>query len=119
MRGHLDALPAPVAAEDVQATLLELTAGTACDALIRHAPGTQRLLVCGGGAFNDALMARLQSLMQPVPVLSTATEGVAPDQVEALAFAWLAQAFVERRPGNLPAVTGAHGARVLGALYPA
>jgi anhydro-N-acetylmuramic acid kinase len=45
--------------------------------------------------------------------------GVAPDQVEALAFAWLAQAFLQRRPGNLPAVTGARGPRVLGALYPA
>jgi anhydro-N-acetylmuramic acid kinase len=42
-----------------------------------------------------------------------------PLQVEALAFAWLAHAFVTQQPGNLPAVTGARGPRVLGALYPA
>jgi anhydro-N-acetylmuramic acid kinase len=44
---------------------------------------------------------------------------VAPDQVEALAFAWLAQGFLARQAGNVPAVTGARGPRVLGALYPA
>ena len=48
-----------------------------------------------------------------------ADRGVPPDQIEALAFAWLAQAHVLRRPGNLPRVTGAAGPRVLGALYPA
>jgi anhydro-N-acetylmuramic acid kinase len=54
-----------------------------------------------------------------VAVNSTADAGVPPLQVEALAFAWLAQAFVERRSGSLPAVTGARGPRLLGALYPA
>jgi anhydro-N-acetylmuramic acid kinase len=54
-----------------------------------------------------------------VDLAPTEAEGVPADQVEALAFAWLARAFVERRPGNLPAVTGAAGPRLLGALYPA
>ena len=111
-----ESLPAP----DVMATLTELTARSASEALQRQAPGTTRLLVCGGGAFNAYLMSRLSHLLDPgVNVQSTAAEGVPPDQVEALAFAWLAQAFAEHRSGNLPAVTGAAGPRLLGALYPA
>ena len=104
---------------DVQATLAELTARAAVDAIARHASKTRRLLVCGGGAFNSHLMQRLSALAPGVEVSSTATKGVPPDQVEALAFAWLAQRFVDRRPGNLPVVTGARGLRVLGALHPA
>ncbi|MCL4736917.1 MAG: anhydro-N-acetylmuramic acid kinase [Burkholderiaceae bacterium] len=103
----------------VQATLLELTVRAAADALRRHAPGTVRLAVCGGGAFNDALMARLAARLPGIQVQSTGVLGVPPDQVEALAFAWLAKAFVDGRPGNVPAVTGAVGPRRLGALYPA
>jgi len=80
---------------------------------------TRRLLVCGGGAFNAHLMQRIRAALPDVEVLSTAAAGVPPDQVEAMAFAWLARAFMERQAGNLPAVTGARGPRVLGALYPA
>ena len=106
--------------QDVMATLAELSARSVVDALRRHAPATREMLVCGGGAFNAHLMARLASRCgEGVVVRSTADAGVPPDQVEALAFAWLAQAFVDRRAGNLPAVTGAAGPRVLGALYPA
>ncbi len=104
---------------DVMATLAELTVRAAAEALQRHAPATQALVVCGGGAFNDHLMARLAALLPGVKVASSAQAGVPPEQVEALAFAWLARAFCERRAGNLPAVTGAAGPRVLGALYPA
>ena len=110
--------PTGLSAADVQATLTELTAACAATALQRHAPRTATLLVCGGGAFNHHLMARLRSRLPAVEVLSTAAAGVPPDQVEALAFAWLARAFVLREPGNLPAVTGARGPRVLGAWYP-
>jgi anhydro-N-acetylmuramic acid kinase len=106
--------------QDVQATLAEFTARSAVDALKRHARGTTELLVCGGGAFNTHLMSRLAALAGPgVAVCSTQQKGLAPDQVEALAFAWLAQAHLDRRPGNLAAVTGAAGPRVLGACYPA
>lgn len=104
---------------DVQASLTELTAVCAALALQRYAARTTTLLVCGGGAFNQHLMARLRSRLPEVEVLSTAAAGIPPDQVEALAFAWLARAFVLREPGNLPAVTGARGPRVLGAWYPA
>ena len=103
----------------VMATLAELTARSVAMDLSRHAADADALYVCGGGAFNTHLLARLAALLPGVAVRSSADLGVPPDQVEAMAFAWLAQAFVMRRPGNLPAVTGAAGARVLGALYPA
>ncbi len=107
-------------AQVVMATLAELTARSAADALLRHAPATQQLWVCGGGAFNRYLLGRVQArLGAGVKLGSTAEAGVPPDQVEALAFAWLARAHMVRSAGNLPAVTGARGARVLGALYPA
>ncbi|MFY9513933.1 MAG: anhydro-N-acetylmuramic acid kinase [Rubrivivax sp.] len=112
-------LPAGLAPVDVMATLAELTARGAVDALQRLAPGTSRLLVCGGGAFNGHLMQRLAALLPAARVASTAEAGVPPDQVEALAFAWLAWAFQNKRAGNLVEATGARGARLLGALYPA
>ena len=104
---------------DVQATLLELTARSAIDALRTGAPATRELLVCGGGARNSALMARLGALWPGLAVASTDTAGLPAMQVEAAAFAWLARQFCERKPGNHPGVTGAAGLRVLGALYPA
>jgi anhydro-N-acetylmuramic acid kinase len=106
-------------AQDVQATLAEFTARTVSEALSAHAPGTRELLVCGGGAFNDDLMARLARLLPRARVESTSTRGLPPTQVEAAAFAWLARALVEREPGNRVEVTGARGPRLLGALYPA
>lgn len=117
----LDAmLPEPMPApQDVMASLSELTARSVADALMQHAPRTSALFVCGGGAFNRNLMTRLSALLPGVPVLSTSVLNVPPDEVEALAFAWLAKACVARTPGNVPAVTGARGPRVLGAVYPA
>jgi anhydro-N-acetylmuramic acid kinase len=109
----------PLPPRDVMATLAELTARAAVDAIERHAPTTAVLRVCGGGAFNTHVLRRLAALRPQMQVTTTADAGVPPDQVEALAFAWLAWAFGERRAGNLVAVTGARGARVLGALYPA
>jgi anhydro-N-acetylmuramic acid kinase len=112
--------PYPAAsAGDVMATLAEFTVRAAVEAIERHQPGTGRLLVCGGGAFNAHLMRRLAASCAGYPVVSTASEGLAPDRVEALAFAWLAREFKHQRAGNLPAVTGARGLRPLGALYPA
>ena len=109
---------ASVKPADVQATLCELTARTLADAIRRDAPGTDTVYVCGGGALNGHLLASLHEALGK-PVMSTEALGVAPMHVEALAFAWLAARFCERLPGNLPAVTGAQGPRILGALYPA
>ena len=105
--------------EDVQATLLELTARSVADELKAHMPQARSLTVCGGGALNGALMRRLAALLPGLAVQTSAERGLPVDQVEAAAFAWLAHRFVERLPGNLPAVTGAAGPRLLGALYPA
>ena len=105
--------------EDVQATLAELTARTCADAFQAFGRGAGELIVCGGGAFNGDLMGRLGRLLAPAQVLPSSARGLEPDQVEAVAFAWLARAFVQRSTGNIPEVTGARGPRLLGALYPA
>jgi len=104
--------------QDVQATLQRFTARTVADALEAAAPATHDVLVCGGGARNAALMRELAMCLQR-PVQPTDDAGVPAQWVEALAFAWLAQAFLARIPAGVPEVTGAHGPRVLGALYPA
>ena len=104
---------------DVQATLTRLTAVAIGSAIAEHVAGANDVLVCGGGAFNATLMRMLSEECAPRPVASTQTLGVSPDHVEAFAFAWLAREHVHERCASLPAVTGARGARVLGALYPA
>ena len=114
LHGHANAQ-----AQDVQTTLTEFTASVCADAVRAYAMGCERLLVCGGGAFNVHLMARLATLLPSVSVGSTATAGVDPMHVEALAFAWLAKQAVERNKLALQSITGAQGARVLGCVYPA
>jgi len=116
--GHLAQLP-QYRDEDVQATLLELTARSIVDSLHQAQQGTEALLVCGGGARNGALMARLATLLPAAQVASTAAHGVDPDWVEGMAFAWLAHCCLEGIPANRPSVTAAKGLRVLGAIYPA
>ena len=101
----------------VQATLLELTARSLANAVARHCAGARRLIVCGGGAKNDALMRRLAELAAPAGVDTSERHGIDPQLIEAAAFAWLAKRTIDGRPGNLPAVTGARGARVLGSVY--
>ncbi len=121
--GHLEAwgkargrrAPWPVA--DVQATLLELTATTVARAC--RAFGADAIYLCGGGAHNPVLLDRIARASVPVPVRSTQALGAPPQAVEAVAFAWLAMRRCRGEPGNLPAVTGAAGPRVLGAVYPA
>ena len=105
---------------DVQATLVALTARTIARAILDEGAAVDAVYVCGGGACNGALLRSLAAALGGnVPVESTAALGIAPNRVEALAFAWLGYRFNLRQPGNMPAVTGAKGLRVLGALYPA
>jgi anhydro-N-acetylmuramic acid kinase len=105
---------------DVQATLLELSARCVADSLTRFAPGQwQQLMVCGGGAFNERLLQRLQALLPTLSVTTTESQGLPPMLVEGAAFAWLAMRWVRHLSGNLPAVTGASGERVLGSYTPA
>ncbi|HXD38487.1 MAG TPA: anhydro-N-acetylmuramic acid kinase [Rhodanobacter sp.] len=121
---HLDwlAARAPIASlepADVQATLLELTARSVAAAVELHASAAADVLACGGGVHNGRLMHRLGELLAPRRLGSTAGHGVDPDFLEATAFAWLARQRLLNLPGNLPAVTGARGPRVLGAIYSA
>lgn len=119
----LDALLAElgrsIAPQDVQATLLEFTAASLAGAIWGECPGAREVYVCGGGAHNATLMRRLKARLPGIEVASTAALGIDPDWVEALAFAWLARQALHGEAGNLPAVTGARGERVLGAIYPA
>ncbi|MEO6409617.1 MAG: anhydro-N-acetylmuramic acid kinase [Burkholderiaceae bacterium] len=115
---HLNCRPA-AGARDVQATLSALTASVCARDVLKHAPPSGALLVCGGGALNLDLMRRLQVALPQHSVQATDARGLPAMQVEACAFAWLAKAFVDRKPGNVCAVTGASGPRILGALYPA
>lgn len=108
---------------DVQATLTQLTAVTIAKAVAKYAPDCREVYLCGGGARNGYLVELLGKTLRryTVPAVLTTSDalGIDPMQVESLAFAWLAYRFVNRKPGNLPAVTGAAGFRPLGALYPA
>ena len=106
-------------AADVQATLLALSVRTITGALRATQLDTQRVIACGGGVHNRVLMDSLAHALPGMVVESSATHGLDPDFVEAMAFAWLARETLAGRPGNLPAVTGAAGLRVLGAIYPA
>ena len=104
---------------DVQATLTELTAQACANTFKQYGGGATLMAVCGGGALNNHLMHRLKDLLAPLPVEPTDVLGLPVMQVEACAFAWLARQTILGQAGNLPNVTGAQGARVLGALYPA
>lgn len=118
LASHLSALDtAPPA--DVQATLTAFTAQACAQDVLRHASNAQALIVCGGGALNLHLMERLQEALPRVQVVSSQERGMPPLQVEAAAFAWLAHQTLHRSPGNLPKVTGAKGARILGGIYKA
>ncbi|MDY0105389.1 MAG: anhydro-N-acetylmuramic acid kinase [Giesbergeria sp.] len=118
LQQRLDRL-GPAAPEDVQATLTELTAKACAASASSYQKESGMLAVCGGGAFNRHLMARLHALLPGLRVDTTAAHGLPPLQVEAAAFAWLARQTLHGLPGNLPSATGARGARVLGGIYPA
>jgi anhydro-N-acetylmuramic acid kinase len=105
-------------AQDVQATLTEFTARACAQDVLRHAADAKSLIVCGGGALNGHLMHRLALHLPGLQVISSELRGLPPLQVEAAAFAWLAFKTVRRETSSLPSVTGAQGARVLGAIYP-
>jgi len=111
--------PERFAPADVQATLVELTAATVADAIRRHSPAATEILLCGGGAQNAVLVRRLAARLPGRAIADTGAVGLEPKWVEATAFAWLARESLAARPGNVPQVTGARGARVLGAIYPA
>ncbi len=102
---------------NVQATLCELTAISVAEAIRQADTDATELLVCGGGVHNAHLLARLGAHLDSMNIIPSNERGLAADWVEAVAFAWLARETLAGRPGNLPAVTGASEAVVLGAVY--
>ena len=105
--------------EDVQATVLELTAISVANAIHSGELPIEEAFICGGGTHNTALMSRLEALLPGISIGNTSQLGIDPDWVEATAFAWLAAQTVNQQPGNAPSVTGACGERILGAIYTA
>lgn len=106
-----------LAAQDLQATLAELTSRSIVRALDFLPAKADEIYVCGGGGHNRHLLARLQAQTPDIPITTTAALGLDPDWVEAVAFAWLAHRTLSRQPGNLPSVTGANRAVILGGIY--
>jgi anhydro-N-acetylmuramic acid kinase len=113
---------APILAQDVQATLLALTVVSIVNDIKQYAPQTDAVYLCGGGAksqhLRDELLVALHAYNPKIRMADTIVLGLAEQQVEAAAFAWLAKKCVHRETANLPLVTGAKGLRVLGAIYP-
>lgn len=110
-------LRADYAAADVQRTLLELSAQTIVMSVKEYCGAAAEIYLCGGGVHNQLLVQRLQELLHPVKIGMSDSLGINADWVEAAAFAWLARQAMHHSPGNLPAVTGAKGERILGAIY--
>lgn len=109
-----------LAAHDIQTTLTELTARSITDAIKDCADNINTVYACGGGAHNNYLQQRIQHhLPTNTQLATTQALGIHPDWMEAIAFAWLAKRTLEGKSGNLPVVTGASGARILGAIHPA
>jgi anhydro-N-acetylmuramic acid kinase len=118
LTSHLDRLNVHISAEDIQRTLVELTAVTISHAIKQSLNEPCEVFMCGGGAHNPVLMHSLSLHLSPYDVHTTEKIGLSADWVEACAFAWLAQQTMENRTGNLPAVTGASAETILGAVYP-
>jgi len=115
LAGHLaDSNYAP---EDVAFTLVSFTAHTIHNALLQHCRDVDEVYLCGGGAHNALLIQQLQSLLGDITIKTTDQLGIGVDWVEAIAFAWLAELCLNQQTASLPEVTGAKGARILGAIY--
>ncbi len=119
LKGYLSKLNSQLAPEDIQATLLQLSATTICNAIQNVANKYEEVLLCGGGAYNPAFLKSIQYLLPNIKVSTTADYGLTPDCIEAVTFAWLAKQRMENKPANIPDVTGANKAVLLGGIYAA
>lgn len=117
LRDHLEKIEGFISPVDVQRTLVELTAKSIADSIQQLSADQKEIFICGGGAFNQLLIQRLQSLLSPHPVSSTAALDINPRWIEAMAFAWLAYQRMHNKTGNICTVTGAKSTSVLGAIY--
>ncbi|MCP4283705.1 MAG: anhydro-N-acetylmuramic acid kinase [Gammaproteobacteria bacterium] len=105
--------------QSIQATLTAFTAETIAEAIALYAPDCSRVIVCGGGVHNNAMMEHLKHRLGNIPLETTREHGIDPEQVESIAFAWLARQTLNGCCGNLPTVTGARHPVILGGIYPA
>ena len=104
--------------KDIMATLTQLTINSIAQEIQKLGVNGD-VIICGGGALNGYLISGLQQQLKNYNVFSCALLELDPQCIEAMAFAWLAKQCIERKPANVPLVTGASGERVLGAIYPA
>lgn len=116
LKEHLQGNEAP---EDVQATLLAVTAHGIVDSIRNHCQGTQEVYLCGGGAHNQALVRSLSTALPQCRIQLTDILGIGANWLEAIAFAWLAQQTIHGKSANLPEATGASHPCILGAIYQA
>ncbi len=107
------------APEDVQATLVELTAISIADAIKGHCHSAAEIYVCGGGSHNSRLLSAIRTHLPDKPIKLTDELGIKADWVEAHAFAWLGRQTLLNLPGNCMEATGAKHPCILGAVYPA
>lgn len=114
---YINKIDEDINAEDIQATLIQLSAITISDAIRDSAKKIDEVLVCGGGAHNRFLIESLQSSLPNIEVTTTSKYGLEPDCIEAVTFAWLAKQRIENKTANLPSVTGATKAVLLGGVY--
>jgi anhydro-N-acetylmuramic acid kinase len=119
LQKRLDKVRDPLSAGTVQSTLCQLTAATIAGSLTRVCPEPGGLYLCGGGAHNATLRDRIAVRLPGWRIETTESLGIGVDWVEAAAFAWLASRTIAGLPGNIPEVTGATSATILGAIYPA
>lgn len=116
---HLSSLTTTLPIEDVQATLTALTVESIASAIERHAPNTNSLYVCGGGAFNPVLMQNLAQRLSSIPLHTTESLGIPPNWVEAVLFAWLAKQTLAGQANHCPHITGASEKTILGGIFQA
>jgi anhydro-N-acetylmuramic acid kinase len=100
----------------VQATLAELTAQTIAVAIKKYADSGD-IWLCGGGALNSDLITRIKAHLPQFEVATTATLGIPPAWVEAVAFAWLARERLMLSAAGIPSVTGASASGILGSIH--
>ena len=105
--------------QDIQTTLTVFIAEIVADAIAEHAPDCERVIACGGGVHNKVMMGYLADILGDVPLETSQKHGIDPEQLESIAFAWLARRTLNSLTGNLPSVTGASHPVILGGIYPA
>jgi anhydro-N-acetylmuramic acid kinase len=117
LNNYLSKLKTELSAEDVQATLLQLSVTSISNAIKNIAKNYDEVLLCGGGAYNPAFLKLLQGILPSMKVSTTEDYGLTPDCIEAVSFAWLAKQRMENKAANIPDVTGANKKVLLGGVY--